>query len=305
MAKDRPLALWCAVLAVLLSAPALAIGQELEPRAYSPSPVGVNFLSVSGGRSQGSVLLDPSIALEDVSATVETLTIAYGRTFDLAGRQALIVGAIPLAWSEATGRVGENRGSVGRTGFADVHIKVSAGLAGAPALTAAEFRRAPRRPTVGASLTVVAPTGQYDSRKLINLGTNRWGFKPEIGVSYPRHRWTFDVYAGIWMITTNDTFYPGSSRRTQDNTTTLQAHVSYEIARQGWIAVDSTWYSGGQSAVNGVAKDDRKRNTRVGGTFSLPIRPAHSIKLSYSTGASTRAGTDFETFGISWQIIVF
>ena len=35
------------------------------------------------------------------------------------------------------------------------------------------------------SLTVNAPTGQYDGTKLINVGTNRWAFKPEVGLSHP------------------------------------------------------------------------------------------------------------------------
>jgi hypothetical protein len=39
-----------------------ATAQELEPRAYSPSPVGTTFLLGGFGRSEGGILFDPSLA---------------------------------------------------------------------------------------------------------------------------------------------------------------------------------------------------------------------------------------------------
>jgi hypothetical protein len=290
---------------VLSLAPLPTAAQQLEPRAYSASPIGVTFLVFAGGRSQGAVLTDPSIAVQDVSATVDTLALGFGRTFALAGRQALFIGALPIAFLEASGRIGEDRGSVTRSGLADPLLKLSVGLIGAPALTPAAFVRAPRRAVVGASFSVVPPIGQYDRQRLINLGTNRWSFKPEVGVSVPMRRWTFDAYAGVWLYTTNDAFFPGSLRRTQDSMVSLQTHVSYEVGRHAWAALDGTWYAGGASTLNGVRNDDRQRNTRVGGTVSIPIQRRYSIKVAYSTGATTRVGSDFNTFLVSWQMTVF
>ena len=34
-----------------------------------------------------------------------------------------------------------------------------------------------------AALTWIIPAGQYDRTKLVNLGANRWSFKPEAGIS--------------------------------------------------------------------------------------------------------------------------
>src|SRR3982751_1544770 len=45
-----------------------ALGQELEPRAYSPSPVGVNFSLLAYAHSTGEVLTDPSVPIQDVEA---------------------------------------------------------------------------------------------------------------------------------------------------------------------------------------------------------------------------------------------
>ena len=137
------------------------------------------------------------------------LALAVGHTFSLAGKQALVLGVVPITWAEASGQIGEDRRSATRRGLADSRVKLSVILAGSRAMTLSEFVRAQRRTVLGASVTVVPPLGQYDATKLVNLGSNRWSFKPELGVSRPAGRWTIDGYAGVWLFTDNDTFYPG------------------------------------------------------------------------------------------------
>jgi hypothetical protein len=194
-----------------------AVGQELEPRAYSPSPVGTTFIVVSGTRSSGGVFTDASAPIDDVESTVSVLGVAIGQTFAIAGKQALVMGALPMTWGTASGQIGEARRSTSRTGLADPRIRVSLILAGSPALRRAEFARAPRRTILGSSLIVVPPIGQYDRAKLVNLGSHRWAFKPEMGVSAPFGRWTADAYGGVWLFTTNEAYYPGSSTRKQSD----------------------------------------------------------------------------------------
>jgi hypothetical protein len=282
-----------------------AAAQELEPRAYSPAPVGTTFLVVSAIRSAGGVLTDPTLPVADVDAEVGVLGLAVGHTFSLAGKQALVLGVVPITWADASGQIGEDRRSVSRRGLADPRVKLSVILAGSRALTPAEFARAPRRTVLGASVTVVPPLGQYDATKLINLGSNRWSFKPELGVSRPWGRWTFDGYAGVWLFTTNDTFYPGTARRHQDPIVALQGHVSYALARRAWVGFNGTWYSGGRSTLDGVDKLDLQRSTRLGVTLALPVGSRQSIKISYSDGATTRFGGDFRTIGAAWQLLLF
>jgi len=297
-------ALTAGLIATLFVSPA-ATAQDLEPRAYSPSPIGTTFVIVTATRSSGGVFTDPSAPITDVDATVGILGLGVGHTFGIAGRQALLLGALPVTWGEASGQVGEGRREVSRRGLADPRIRLSVILKGSPALTPAEFARAPRRTILGASLTVGPPLGQYDREKLVNLGSHRWSLKPEIGMSLPRGRWTFDAYAGVWFFTDNDEYYPGSSLRRQDPIFTLQGHVSYTFARRAWAAVNGTWYSGGQTQLNGTRKADLQRNTRLGVTYSQPIGPYQSLKFAYSAGATTRVGAAFRTITAAWQIVFF
>jgi hypothetical protein len=152
---------------------------------------------------------------------------------------------------------------------------------------------------------VGVPLGQYDRTKLVNLGANRWSFKPEVAVSRRIDRWTVEGYAGVWLFTTNREFYTGSSVRRQDPIVALQGHVSYALPRRAWLAFNGTWYTGGRSNVNGSDKLDLQRSTRLGATLSLPLTMRQSIKVSYSAGATTRIGGDFRTVGVSWQKVWF
>jgi hypothetical protein len=292
-------------LAAVLMSGATAAAQELEPRAYSPSPTGTSFVVVSATRSAGGVFTDPSAPLTDVEAEVGILGLAVGHTFALLRKSAMVLGVVPVTWGEASGQIGEDRRQASRRGLADPRLRLSMILAGSPPSTPAEFVRRPRERIVGASLTVAMPMGQYDSSKLVNLGSHRWSFKPEIGLSIPVGRWTFDTYAGVWFFTENDAYYPGHSRRRQDPVTAIQGHVSYTLGRRAWIAVNATWYGGGKMAVDDAPAADPYRNTRLGVTWALPVGTRQSLKVAYSAGAATRVGADFRTLSGAWQLLIF
>ena len=292
------------VLALLTCGPA-ADAQDLEPKAYSASPVGAAFLVVGVARSTGSVLTDPTLPLTDIEAKINGLPVAAGYTFGLFGRLALVTAAVPYGWGEVSGLVGEEARSVTRSGLTDARAKLSINLVGNPAMGLREFATAPRKVIVGTSLTVTAPTGQYDRNKLINLGTNRWGFKPEVGVAVPKGRWDIDAYLGVWLFTDNDDFYPGGRRRSQDQVVALQGHASYTFRPRLWAAVDATWYQGGGATVDEGEPAGSMNNSRLGATVSFPMSRQQSLKFSYSSGVSVRTGTNFRTLSVGWQWLRF
>jgi hypothetical protein len=286
---------------------AVPAAQELEPRAYSASPVGANFAGVAYLYSWGGLLFDPTVPITDADAKLHGTAFAYGRTFGLFGRQALATVALPYLWGDFTGKVAGADSSTSRTGGADLRAKISVNLVGSPAMSPAGFARTPGHDFIaGLSLSVAAPSGQYNPQKLLNIGSNRWGFKPELGVSYRlRKKWIADAYAGAWLFTDNPSFYPGAARRAQDPLASVQGHLSYTIARRTWAAVDGTWYWGGSSSTNGGPPSARMSNKRLGSILALGVTPRQSLKLSYSYGASTRVGDDFGTVGLAWQVLWF
>lgn len=278
--------------------------QELEPRAFSPNPTGLTFLVAAAGLSTGEVVFDPTVPITDVDATLYSIGAGVGQTFALLGRTASAALTVPYAWGSMKGLVGEARDSIERSGLADARVRLSINLVGVPALPLAEFVKRTPRPSLGFGLTTSIPTGEYMDDKLINLGTNRWAFKPELGFVYPAGRWTLEAYAGCWFFTTNSSFF-GGQVRSQKPLASLQGHVSYTVRRGLWIAADATFYSGGRTTVDGVESPVRQENSRVGVTVSVPVGSSNSIKATVATGATTRIGGNFQSLGVAWQKTLF
>lgn len=286
----------------MIAAPVYA--QEMEPRSYSPAPTGTTFVIAGFGRSQGPILMDSSLDVDNVEGDLWIATPGFGHVFGLGGHQARFLVIAPIAWGTIEGDLHSQRASQDLAGLVDPRIKLSVGLRGAPALNVSEFARTPRAHTVvGASLTVVPPLGQYQSTQLVNLGYNRWAVKPELGVSHQLQRWTVEWYAGVWLFSSNQAYYPGRATREQDGVFAAQAHVSYALPRKAWIAFNGTWFAGGQTRVDHAASPDEQRNTRLGATYSFPLSTSQSLKFIYSTGASTRRGSAFNTFNVTWQLV--
>jgi hypothetical protein len=285
---------------LLLAAPLSA--QDLDPRAYAHVPVNGTFLVAGFALSHGGVVTDPAIPVTDINATVETPSLGVARSFSLFGKTAQAFGAVPYSWAQVSGQVLEESKSITRSGLSDMRFRLSVLVRGAPSASGLEIAKAPRRTILGTSLTVTAPTGQFFPDRLINLGTNRWAFKPEFAVSQPiGQRWLLDTYAGLWLFTANESFYPGASVRTQAPMGAFQVHLSYNFTRLLWAAFDATYYAGGRSTVDGIENNDRQSNSRVGATVAFPVGRRHSIKLAASRGAIVRFGADFSTFSFGWQ----
>jgi hypothetical protein len=280
--------------------------QDLDPRAYAHVPVDISFLVGGLTFSGGSIVTDPTLPLKDLEATVLSATLGYGRTFALFGQTAQAFVIVPVSWATASATINGEQQSIDRTGLADARLRLSWLAIGAPATTLQEFGRSPRETILGMSLTIGAPTGQAFSDKLINIGTHRWQFKPEVAMSFPfADKWLVDLYAAVNFFTDNASFYPGTSLREQDPLAAFQAHVSYTFRSSQWVALNMTYYVGGTSYVNGVAQADQQNNVRIGGTFVTPVGKEHSIKIAASTGAIVRVGANFTTLAVAWQTTFF
>ena len=153
---------------------------------------------------------------------------------------------------------------------------------------------------VGARVQVSGPVGQYDSSKVVNLGTNRWSIKPDIGFSKSFGAFMLDFTASVTFYTDNNEFAGGQSRE-QDPIYSAQTNLSYSFGRGAWASLGVTDYRGGQTTVNGVRKDDELSNSRLGAILALPINRYNSTKLNFSSGIYTRTGTSFDTLGLAWQ----
>jgi hypothetical protein len=168
------------------------------------------------------------------------------------------------------------------------------------ALTPAEFFRQPPRTTLGFSLFVSAPSGEYDPTKLINISAHRWAFKPEIGLSRTNGHWIFEGMVGGWFFTDNTDFVGGRTRQ-QDPIGAVQAHLTYRFKRTIWLAGDANYFTGGQTTIGGKQNLDLQKNSRVGATFSAAIDRHQAIRAPVSKGAYTTIGADFWSIAVGYN----
>ncbi|MBL8201575.1 MAG: transporter [Chromatiales bacterium] len=275
-------------------------GQELEPRAYSNTPTGLNFLLAGYGYTEGNLSFDPSVPIEGADLRTNSAVVAWARSLGVRGRSAKVDIVAPYTWLSGTALVEGQPRRREVAGFGDPRFRYSVNLYGAPALSLQEFSSYRQDVIVGASLQVSVPVGQYDDSKLVNIGTNRWAFKPELGISKSWGAWTVDVAAAAALYTDNTDFLGGSTL-SQDPLYSVQGHIVYGFRSGIWLALDGTYYWGGQTSVDDVKADTLKRNTRLGLTVALPVDLRNSVKLFAGTGVSSRTGDEYDGLGVVWQ----
>jgi len=288
------------VAGVLMQIVVPAAAQDIEPRAYSNAPIGVNFLVAGYAYTRGGLAFDSSLPLTDPKLRTSSGIVAYATVFELWGQSAKFDAVVPYTW--LSGSADYQGQPVERIvdGLANPAFRLSVNFYGAPALTLKEFVGWEQDLIVGASLRVSPPWGQYDESRLVNIGTNRWSFKPEVGVSKAVGPWTLEIAAAAMFFTDNDEFFGGNAL-TQDPIYSLQGHLIYGFRSGIWVSIDATYFAGGRTTLNGDQNNDLQQNWRFGGTVAVPVDRANSVKFYLSTGLSARTGNEYDLVGVAWQ----
>ena len=287
--------------AIVLALVALsANGQVIEPRTYTNAPVGLNFLVTGYNFIGGGVGTDPTLPIENTKVEIHSTFFAYARSFDFFGKSAKFDVVQPLSWASGSTTFRGQFHEREVFGPADTRFRFSVNFFGAPALSMRDFVNYRQDTVIGASVEVTAPSGQYNEDKLLNIGNNRWSVRPEIGISKSLGPFILELAGSIQFYTANNDFL-GSRVREQDPVYSLQGHLIYSFGNGIWFAVDGTFFTGGQTLVDGVKSGSKLENSRAGVTLSLPVSRHNSVKLFFNTGVSVRTGSDFNAAGINWQ----
>ena len=289
-------------LGLFLLAPSLLLSQDVQPRVYAPAPVGINLLTIGYAYSDGAMLFDKTVPIADANANIHSLTVAYSRSTALFGMTGRFDAAMPLVTGNWEGELLGGMESTSRTGIGDPVLRYSLFLSGAPALTPEEFAGFQPKTIVGFTMRIQVPLGQYDPDRLINLGSNRWVFSPQLGIWHVVGKFTFEAYSGVWFFTNNNEFL-GTQVRSQEPLFSFQIHTSYTFQNGVWIAVSSRQSLGGAVKAEGGDRLDPETNNRIGLSISLPIMSKYTLKIVGTTGTTTTVGNDYDTLALAWQVI--
>lgn len=277
-------------------------GQELEPRAYAALPKNLNAIAIAYAFSRGNVLTDPSLPISNFKVNVHSLAAAYIHTFAVGNKLARVQVNVPFMFISGKLQINGHDTSGVRNGFADAKIRLGINLTGSPALGRKEFRGYTQKTIIGVSLITSVPIGLYYSDKRINPGSNRWGFKPEVGISKRFKRVYAEAYVGVWFYSDNKEYLVDKTLQ-QDPVFSTQLHASYYFKNQMWVSINTTWFNGGKTFVDEKPQGDLLDNWRIGVTWSVPVAKGQSLKLQFHTGAFTESGYDYKAVQLVYQRI--
>ena len=263
-------------------------------------PVGTNFVLVGYGFAVGNVLLDPVLPIEGLDSRVNTILGAYVRAIDVFGLSGKVDVIATFAGGDWKGLVaGEERVRLA-TGFGDPRVRLSVNFLGSPALRRSELAAYQAGTVAGASLQVIVPVGQYDPTKLLNLGSNRWVFRPQVGIAQAFGPWAIEGYGSAWLFTDNPDFFGGLELR-QRPLWTMKVHLVRTLTRGIWLAGDVGYAAGGRGIVNGVLRETQISTLRYGATLALPVGPDHALKVTVASTARGARGPAYDGVAVTYQ----
>jgi hypothetical protein len=279
--------------------------QSLAPRAYVITPLHSNAVTLTWSFYEGGLNFNGAIPITGATGTYSVPTFSYYHSLRFFGRSANIAASLPYGVGTFSGDAFGKQKSIYRSGLLDLGVRFSVNLKGGPALEPQQFAKWKQKILLGTSLTVIAPTGQYNGTKLVNWGIHRWAIRPELGYSQRWGNWVLDGYAGVWFYTTNPAYFdvPAPKPQTEAPIGSFEGHLSYDFSKQRlWASLDGNFWFGGTTALNGVPNlDTRQTSSRIGGTVSLPISKHQSIKIAYSEGTYIRFGGNYHNLQVAWQ----
>lgn len=287
---------------LLLSCARPCFADELEPRRWAHIPINTNFIGAGYAYTEADIGLDPVLKLENVQMEMESWIAKYIRTFSLLDKTARI--DVLQAYQEGrwTGLLDGAPKEAKRSGWSDTLVRFAVNLYGAPPLEGEEYARY-RAATdvetiVGAGLSVQLPTGDYMDDKLINLGTNRFTFRPQLGVVHTRGKLSLETTGYVALYTDNNDFFNGMQLE-QDPLYVINGHLVYTLRPGVWAGVSAGYDYGGRSTVDGIEKDDRKQDLIWAVSIGFPINRHLGVKLGYLANRTQEStGSDADTFAL-------
>jgi hypothetical protein len=254
---------------------------------------------------QSGVDLNGTIPVTGATGAYSVPILSYYHSFGLFGRSANFTAFLPYGVGTFQGTLLGNHREIYRSGLLDAAFRFSINLKGGPAMTAPQFAKWKQTTLLGASLIVLAPTGQYDPNHLVNWGINRWAFKPELGYSRRWGHWLVDGYGGVWFYTLNSAFYsvPSPLPQTENPIGSFEGHLSYDFPKERcWASLDGNFWVGGTTSLNGIPNAaTRQTSSRIGATVAFPLKNHQTIKISYSNGTYIRFGGNYQSVSVAWQ----
>jgi hypothetical protein len=295
----------CLCIFLISQMPVLCRAQELEPRRWSHLPTGTNFIGGGYAYTKADIFFDPVLRIKDADMEMHTWALKYIRTFEMFQKSARIDFLQGYQEGHWTGLLNGDRVSINRSGLTDTILRYAINLYGAPPMAGEEFAayraKVDVETIIGTGIVVQLPTGDYMNDKLINIGTNRYTFRPQLGMMHSRGKWALELTGAVYLYTDNDDFFNGNKLE-QDPFYTIQSHLIYTFRPGLWTAAGAGYGYGGESTLNGEKNNDRRENLGWTCSFGFPITRQTGVKIAYLAIRSQESiGQDSDSIGVAFR----
>ena len=290
----------CLIL-VGICGPSHLCAQFTDAHSYDNTPVGINQFELAYTYVRSNASIDPSLVIAGAKLNLNQGMIDYTRYFGLWRRLAWVEAGVPIAGLSGSITGTKIQGSVAGTG--DSVYAAGMLLKGGPALSVAQFETYKPATTVGVSVTITAPTGLYRPNNILNLGSDRWSFKPEIALSHPfgpEQRWQFDTYANAYLYTDN-TSYHGRQILRQEPLPGFEGHLSYSFNDRLWVSADTRYSFRGSTLVNGVDQSNSQQNFILGSEVNVSIDTRNSLLFEFAKALVHQNGPTLVGFSVKYD----
>jgi hypothetical protein len=283
-----------------------ARAQDLEPRRWSHLPTGMNIVAAGYAYTEADVFFSPVLKITDGTSRLNSLGLSAIHTFDLAGKSARIGVLLPYLSGRWEGNVDDEFQIIHRRGAGDPRLRLSVNLYGAPALKGSQYAQYRAEHTsntvVGVSLAATMPLGKYCDDCLINIGSNRWSFRPQLGVVHTRGPWSYELSGSAFLFTDNDSFVDNTVLK-QKTLYALQAHAIYSFKPGLWASLSTGYGTGGRIKIDQEKTAFEVDNWLWAASFGAPIGKTQSIRLSWLSGRTQNlVGRDSDNLLLSWSM---
>ncbi|MGQ7863231.1 transporter [Pseudomonas sp. 32A] len=280
------------------------IGFADNARDWQNTPTDMNMVFGYYNRVDTNTPIDTTLPINGLSLDADLYLFRYARSFGIDGRNSAIQFIQPYADVSASFDNAQFFSGTKRNGgMGDTQIVFAHNIFGGPALTAEEFASWKPETFLTGALWVTMPTGDYDKDRIINIGSNRWVFKPELGFGTPIGPTWLEINTYVSLFGDNKDYH-GDSKLEQKPLYAIEGHYSYTINRALWVSLDATYNRGGESRIDGDWQDNKQENGLLGASLGFMLSPQFGGLIAYNDTVSERTGSpDVNTWTFRLQYV--
>jgi hypothetical protein len=263
------------------------------------------FNSISGNTNP----FDPGHTVTPGAKIDATMALmGYAHTFALGERSAMAAVLLPMGrlsgdLQTATGKSASQSAS----GVGDPTLELDVNIIGPKAqknlVDALRYEPGFSVDLIG---DLAVPIGEYDNTRALNLGQNRWYGRLglpvvwQLGPWVPGRRTTLELLPAVWLFGPNDD-YVGQTMTT-DPMFQVDAHLTRDLTEHLWVALDASWYTGGQATVNDT-KGEKLNNLGIGPSAGYQINDNISLTVGYKSTVNDQAPEDLRMDGLMVSLV--